>query len=198
MYLKFIETFHGVGQGLFYSGIVICNSNRLSFVYDCGSAINNKRFLEHEIKRFKYFLNKNSKNSILDLLVISHFHADHVSGLEMLLENLNVDTVVIPYYPPIVRFYYALANPNQDGWYYEFLRDPVTYLYNKGIKRVILIFGNGPEGEESGIPLPPSLEPPKDEEKKEIIDKLPYSKPPNLDEEDEVKYNSLNTEGRLF
>jgi len=156
MLVTFTETFYNVGQGLFYSGLIKNDKQQLSFVYDCGSkSPNREKILENAVEKF----NKSFENSIkkIDLLVISHFHADHVNGLEKLLDMAKVNTVVIPYFPPIVRLYYALANPEQDEWYYEFLSDPVEYFLSrekkKKIEKIILIFKN------SGEPLKPPTEP---------------------------------------
>lgn len=142
--VKFTETFYNVGQGLFYSGLIKNDKQQLSFVYDCGSKSPNRgKILEDAVEEFSESFGDSTKK--IDLLVISHFHADHVNGLEKLLDMAEVNTVVIPYFPPIVRLYYALANPGQDKWYYEFLSDPVKYFFNKerGIEKIILIFENG-------------------------------------------------------
>jgi len=143
MPVKFTETFYNVGQGLFYSGLIKNYKQQLSFVYDCGSKSPNRgKILEDAIEEFSESFGDSTKK--IDLLVISHFHADHVNGLEKLLDMAEVNTVVIPYFPPIVRLYYALANPGQDKWYYEFLFDPVKYFLSRKekIKKIILIFEN--------------------------------------------------------
>lgn len=94
--------FHGVGQGLFYSGILNNNHNNMknfSFVYDCGSVFGkSKEVLEREIdvfyKEHLHFFNNKPK---LDFLVISHFHDDHINGISYLLSKFDVDLVIMPY-----------------------------------------------------------------------------------------------------
>lgn len=74
------RTFHPVGQGAFYSEEFLNNSdnNRILYtaVYDCGS--NLKTTLKKRIE---------DERHIVDLLFISHFHEDHINGVETLLEN---------------------------------------------------------------------------------------------------------------
>ena len=93
--------FHPVGQGLFYSGLIQKttdgNFRQFSFVYDCGST-SSHRFLRREVDDFKELLPlwKNGKKR-LDLLVVSRLHDDHVNGLEYLLRDVEVDTVIMPF-----------------------------------------------------------------------------------------------------
>ncbi|EGQ9522609.1 hypothetical protein Q9F29_004604 [Vibrio parahaemolyticus] len=90
-----LRSFHSVGQGAFYTEEF---SNFVS-VYDCGTdtvigsgkSSTREKTIKHEI--FSVF-NKNSK---VNVLFISHFHRDHVNGLECLLSRCNVDYVVLPY-----------------------------------------------------------------------------------------------------
>lgn len=46
------------------------------------------------------FLRKNGV-SRLDVLVVTHFHRDHVGGLERILEAVSVDRLITPYLPPL-------------------------------------------------------------------------------------------------
>ena len=83
--------FHNVGQGLFYTGQIRCNDKKFNFVYDCGTISGST---QNPIKQYKKYLN----NDPIDMLVISHFHQDHTSGIPPLLHKQTVKTVVIPYY----------------------------------------------------------------------------------------------------
>ena len=79
--------FMPVGQGAFY---IEKFNDGFTVVYDCGSYKNTS------------IVEKNIKNSILDtkkidLLVISHYHEDHINGLEYLFKNFDVKRMLMPY-----------------------------------------------------------------------------------------------------
>ncbi|WP_158288384.1 MBL fold metallo-hydrolase [Mucilaginibacter psychrotolerans] len=86
-------TIHPIGQGLFYSGFLKLRDSRFDFVFDCGSK--NPSDLSREIARYR------SERQIdqhgLDLLVISHFDNDHVSGIDELLKGVKVRRLVLPF-----------------------------------------------------------------------------------------------------
>jgi len=80
-----IRTFHPIGQGAFYSE----QFENYTIVYDCGSATR-VALVENEIK--KTF----SKNHLINAVFISHFHVDHVNGLEFLLKYCNIQNIFLP------------------------------------------------------------------------------------------------------
>lgn len=85
--VDFCFTTHAVGQGLFYSGRI----GDFVFVYDCGSE-STEEHLNREINNLEIPENK------IDLLIISHFHRDHINGITRLLARVEkVDHVVMPY-----------------------------------------------------------------------------------------------------
>jgi len=133
-------TFHNVGQGLFYSGEIEFNDDkRFLFIYDCGSE--SKNAIEKAINDFS----KETKKKEIDMLVISHFHNDHISGLNYLLNKYNIKIAIIPYFHPLLRLLIAILNQNQESWYYEFLANPVSYLLSREVERVIMIVGDSPD-----------------------------------------------------
>ena len=77
-------TFHGIGQGLFYSGSIA--NGGFNFVYDCGS--------EQSTMLKKVTLPFND----LGFVAVSHFHDDHVNGLPALFRNHRVEKVFLPYF----------------------------------------------------------------------------------------------------
>jgi len=75
-----------VGQGL----SVVLNSDKHTAVVDCGSASGeNPGAIVHE-----YLLNQGLVS--VDLLILTHFHYDHVSGVEFLLSRVGVTALVVP------------------------------------------------------------------------------------------------------
>ena len=165
-----IFVFHQAGQGLFYSGTISLESPRnvrFDFVYDCGST--NRQVIKRAIFNYKQTV---LLNNHIDMLVISHLHKDHVSGLDKLLEDTQVDYVFLPYLSPPERLILALMYQNMPSWYYEFLHDPVIYLLERNVEKVVL-FGSGGEEEEGGPP-PTNISPrpPKEEKEEKLLIKL--------------------------
>jgi hypothetical protein len=150
--------FHKAGQGCFYSGIINANGrDRFSFVYDCGST-NGAGILRQEIARFEDEMATAGKTEI-DLLVISHYDADHVNQLPSLLKNLNCRIAVLPYLTNLERLkiYYSteINDGTQDDDYSSFIRDPASYLSNLGVEQIIFIDGNDADAD-LGNPIGPN------------------------------------------
>lgn len=88
--MKLIRTFHPIGQGAFYTERHNFNGTNFTIVYDCGSTTLNGQKLERKIK------STFPKNQIIDILFISHFHVDHINGIEILAKHCRINKVVIP------------------------------------------------------------------------------------------------------
>jgi hypothetical protein len=132
-------TVHPVGQGLFYSGTITTaiNNNKeiFRFVFDCGSLTTQAG--QDEVKRYKqeYFSKESDR---LNLLVISHFDADHVNQIKNLLATTRkVDKVVMPFVDFEERFFLALRYQEQhknaimedsDLQSIRFILDPIGQL----------------------------------------------------------------------
>ena len=73
-----------VGQGLFYSGTIKYENNQnFNFVYDCGSSsMNIDEIVDH-------YVETSLIDKTLDMLVISHFDEDHISGIPKLLTEVK-------------------------------------------------------------------------------------------------------------
>ena len=75
-----------VGQGM----CVVVTTDHHIMVVDCGSnSFNNAGETAHE-----YIMNIG--RTAIDLLVVTHFHDDHVNGIEFLLSRISVSALVIP------------------------------------------------------------------------------------------------------
>jgi hypothetical protein len=174
-------TFHNVGQGLFYSGSI----EDFNFIYDCGSE--SKTHIQSVVSDYK----KNKlKNSCIDLLVLSHLHTDHVSGLADLLgDEIVVDTVMLPYLSPIERLMVSLGGNNPPEWLRRFWSDPLSFLVDKGAKKIVL-FGNNEASPPEDVPI---------EEYSEDREKMDINKLPNDEKlEKEVRAKERKTVADLF
>lgn len=89
-YVEFVRTLYPVGQGAFYTEVIKKeNGSYFTVVYDCGTETDHS-IIETQINEFKKVITK------IDLLFISHFHKDHISGLDKLLDGVKVEKTVIP------------------------------------------------------------------------------------------------------
>lgn len=93
---------HPIGQGAFYTEkFTLCNKIEFNVVFDCGTK-SKKKYLEAEID------NRFNNNSIIDILFISHFDADHVSGIDYLINTKKciIKKVIIPLIDKSLQSFY--------------------------------------------------------------------------------------------
>ncbi len=128
-------TIHPVGQGLFYSGeIRFNNAVKFRMVFDCGSLPQNKS--TNEVKYYRE--NNFNTDKILDLLVISHFDADHINQIKTLLgSDVKVKRLVMPFLNFEERLFLAArfihnvhdsTESSEDDQTVNFILDPLTTL----------------------------------------------------------------------
>lgn len=88
--MTLIRIFHPIGQGAFYTERHNFSGTEFTIVYDCGSTTHKGKKLERKIK------STFPKNHSIDILFISHFHADHINGIEILSKHCKIKKVVLP------------------------------------------------------------------------------------------------------
>lgn len=155
---KMIETdfnFNPIGQGCFYTGYISINQLKFNFVYDCGTD-SKMEYLENRIDIYKAKLVENQ----LDLLIISHFDADHVNGVIRLLNGIRCKKLVIPYYEPIERLLLYTTTTSDNDDYRLMLQNPINFFSGErfNIDEIILVGGPDDDDENSNdetIPKPP-------------------------------------------
>lgn len=151
--------FHPVGQGLFYSGLLSRGQRdeggTFSFVYDCGT-LSPREFLYREIDDLKLLLPSAvpRRRKRLDLLVVSHLHDDHVNGLERLLGDLEVDTVVMPYADEATMLLARAESSYEDPFLASFYADPVDWLSSRGVQKIMLVGSPGEGQREDDLSYP--------------------------------------------
>lgn len=86
------RVFYPVGQGAFYSERFYDENNNIyNMIYDCGTLFRNNDFLLNNI------IEQELKNVEIDCLYISHFHKDHISGIENLIQKNKIKRILVPY-----------------------------------------------------------------------------------------------------
>ena len=157
---------HAIGQGGFFTGSINSDGDRFRYVYDCGS--NQIRMLRADIKKaFNY-------REHIDTLFLSHFDYDHVNGVKDLLNRCTVGTVVLPYLDDhmtqsVIWKNVAHIDVEDPSSYLNFVLDPVTWLRERGITRVIQLQAGDDDEPESG---PGSTDPDDRDDELETSDDL--------------------------
>lgn len=98
--MKMIRTFHPVGHGAFYTERFYDDddNNIANVVFDCGCfEPGKKQTCETRIKAAVD--NAFPENCDIDALFVSHFHVDHINGIQHLIGRYNVKKIYIPYLP---------------------------------------------------------------------------------------------------
>ncbi|EMS7710936.1 hypothetical protein V9N58_003460 [Vibrio cholerae] len=136
MNIDYTVSFHPVGQGLFCTGTVFMNRAPVfTFVYDCGTS-SQQKLLDDAIDKLQFAHG-------IDLLTISHFDNDHISGLGRLLNKHKVKTLLLPALNLDERLYIAYSNGvGVSDNIISFYIDPVKYLlskYDDRIDEIILV-----------------------------------------------------------
>ena len=134
---------HPVGHGGFHTGVARIGGRELSWVYDCGSRAT--QGLETLLKCWS-----ETRCDPVDWLFISHFDADHVSGLQTLLHPARVRQVMLPYVNDdemVVSLLHAIVRDRLDRPMTELFADPTGFFRARGVERVVYV---GPGGEGGG------------------------------------------------
>jgi hypothetical protein len=165
---------HPVGQGFCHSGLLGMSQQRplseiqpsdfggeaLLYFYDCGSIPKHQQDRDEAIK----VAVAEHEGMMIDLLYISHFHYDHVSGLKKLLDpvdGLRVDTVVLPLvdaHERIVLFARSLHEADAEdlgAFYSRLVSDPVGAIVALCNPRQIILVGQSEDRPPDDEPLPP-------------------------------------------
>ena len=136
--------FAKAGQGLFYNGILTDRKGHVfSFVYDCGT-LSNERILNDSVNDFRGFIKKR-----LDMLFISHLHKDHISHIPKLIENISLDTVVLPSIDPEIRLLLAstIDGIEINHELVALYTDPARYFAERGANQIIILASDTNGGE---------------------------------------------------
>lgn len=141
--------FWPVGQGLFASGVLNDEKSgkRFHWVYDCGTT-SGKKYLNKALKRYKADKFHGHDKPRIDLVVISHFDADHISGIVDLLSKFSVQTLLLPYMPLWQRLLIAFeSGVDSQQSVMRFYVDPVGFLNDAGggqkVERIIFVPASG-------------------------------------------------------
>jgi hypothetical protein len=152
--------FHSVEQGLFFSMSIEGDvGEKVACIVDCGAL---RPYMERLICEVRDYVGNDLKTTgNIDLLIISHLDYDHVSGIPLLMNELQklgrqVHTVVLPYMKDDLKlliYYWNVKCENIDTpdlqWYRRFLFDPISFFETYGVSTIIFVDASDNDGEES-------------------------------------------------
>lgn len=140
-----IRTQYAVGQGGFHAASLRGEGATKGFlyVYDCGAMTVYATQRDREIDAYLSTLRGRKPDKRIDVIFISHLHADHVNGLPRLLAGARTDTVVLPLLNDVERLI-AFAHTAvfdvaaaADPFFRDLTVDPSQTLHELGVRRVL-------------------------------------------------------------
>lgn len=126
MSIKIEYNFWAVGQGLFSNGVVKHSNAMKEFhwVYDCGTS-SKAQLIDQSI----FAMKKEYPVGEIDLLVISHFDKDHISGIKELAKQYKIKRVLLPYYSLGERLVLAyISGIKANNPLFDLYLNPVKFL----------------------------------------------------------------------
>lgn len=150
--------FYPVGQGLFSYGEICLaqDENRVfSWVFDCGTS-SSQSLVDSAISDIRR--RKKSRLPSINLVCISHFDKDHVSGLVRLLESFHVEMLLLPLIPLWRRVAILVSLSSKPSkLVQDFLMDPTAFVRARspnGVGRIVYFqegaAAGGAEAERAG------------------------------------------------
>lgn len=141
--------FHPVGQGIFSSGrieVVQAKGRPFWWVYDCGTVKGRQALVTAELSQLQHRVGASLRitgRPKLDVVFVSHFDWDHVSGLVELLTAFDVDTLVLPFIPLWQRLVVAVTSSDYGRPAFQaFMINPVAFVasvQDGRVRRIILV-----------------------------------------------------------
>lgn len=116
--MEVIRTIHPIGQGAFYTEKLTFGEKTVNVVYDCGCEMQ-MQAPPRALSLVKQWCQDVSQ---IDLLFISHFHADHMNCIKTILESkIKVKNVIIPYIHPDLLLFLTM--------YYQYYQNSIPYIF---------------------------------------------------------------------
>lgn len=126
-----------VGQGCFAScDLSIGGTGSLNYIYDCGAR--SRENVEIAVREYA------AEHPACEALFISHLDADHVSGLDQLLESVDVRSVYLPYLN-WGQIALSIAHEGEAGHlnanFVQAMVNPGAWFGARGVERVVFVGG---------------------------------------------------------
>ena len=131
--MEITRTFYYVGNALFTKEKLTIGSKSYTIMYDCGST--NEDLIKEAI----------SDTEEIDVIFLSHYHADHIKGLQKILKSVEVKRLILPMIPyPDACLAICMEKDQELLW--KFFVNPQSVL-EKEIP-ITYVYGERNQGEE--------------------------------------------------
>lgn len=138
-----------VGHGFFHFARIEEEDSdwHCNYVYDCGGA--SKKIINQRIDELAEFFSIRSYPKNIDMLVISHFHSDHIKGVKYFLDKFSVKKLVIPYLTDEEKIEAVVEMVSDDtdtaAEYSKFVTNTEEWLSERGFDQIDLTIVRGGE-----------------------------------------------------
>ena len=130
---------HAAGHGGFHSGRASVGPDAgFNWIFDCGAK--NASKLETLVQTWTM-----RNQEPVHWLFISHFDADHVSGLDTLMSRTIIRDVMVPYVNErelVLQLLYEVNRGNLQRTFFELVADPGAFFLSRGAERVTFLQGS--------------------------------------------------------
>ncbi|MGA2637072.1 MBL fold metallo-hydrolase [Methylocella sp.] len=144
-----IRTQRPVGQGFFHTAMVSgAGGPAFCYVYDCGAMPKYRQARSNAIKAYR---DARENMRPLDVLFLSHAHADHVNGVAQLPMGFAVDTIMLPLLSVedrLIAFARSAAEAPasaRDQFYRDFIADPAAALSRFAPRQILFVKPGSPD-----------------------------------------------------
>ncbi len=177
--LKIVTQFLPVGQGLFSCGVIndLDGGKEFSWIYDCGTL--SARVERTRKPLFDAAINNSCivglKN--INMMVLSHFDDDHITGFLELFKRYRFKYIVLPYIPLWKRLLIAYrSRMGKRSNMFSFYLNPIDFLRNlengKDVQSFILVLPR--DDDFNDLPNPLENKNQNEENDRVIIDSVNY------------------------
>lgn len=152
---KMIREIHPVGQGAFYTENF--TSDNFMVAYDCGSYADGLSMPRKTPDNLVHIIDEVIDDCKVDILFVSHFHLDHINGIEYLLSKNNKRIkIVLPRISLNLQALYLVSMALEDAGTlssYTSISAFMRHLWGHGENQDDIIFVEGIEGDNLGNEL---------------------------------------------
>ncbi|MDO8989404.1 MAG: MBL fold metallo-hydrolase [Sideroxyarcus sp.] len=131
-----------VGHGFFHSGKIETDTASYRYVYDCGSHHSN-HLANKRVNELYGIESLDSDKPSIDMVVISHFHADHINGVPRLFQQFKIRQLVLPFLSEdsqiVALAQLAATSPNAWNELHELVTNPRGWVNQHNGEETLIV-----------------------------------------------------------